>query len=163
MTAFAQVVLDAGPDQELADGFVSGAARARLQLFLQGALGVLLVDRCCRRPYLQLEPNFATLLGLCGEMCPGEYRPADEQARREASAKMLVSMVQRDSDARLGLVQSGSLRSIMGLLTPTGTCVRVGRCASGGAYLYFNWNATSIGHAFEFGSRCVSKLEHSMC
>jgi hypothetical protein len=34
---------------------VSESVRARLQRNLLGALAVLLVDRCCRRPYLQLE------------------------------------------------------------------------------------------------------------
>jgi hypothetical protein len=116
---------------------VAPGARARLQLFLQGALGVLLVDRAARRPYLLAEPGFATLFALaatststinpdggCNSSGEGTGAAAelaaDERARREAAAKSLVSLVQRDADARLALIESGALRSVMGLLNPTG-------------------------------------------
>lgn len=48
-----------------AEGVVYEGARNRYQVFLLGALSVLLVDRNCRRPYLLQEPDYATLFMLC--------------------------------------------------------------------------------------------------
>ena len=53
---------------------------------------MLLVDRCCRRPYIQMEPNFATLFTLCRNL--DGYRPADAERRREVAAKILTSLIQ---------------------------------------------------------------------
>ncbi|GFH26691.1 uncharacterized protein HaLaN_24880, partial [Haematococcus lacustris] len=48
------------------------------------------------------------------------YRQEDEIARRETAAKVLTSLIQRDGDARHSLIASGSLRSVLALLNPTG-------------------------------------------
>lgn len=40
-------------------------ARNEYQRFTLGALSILLVDKEHRAPYLEAEPNFATLLTLC--------------------------------------------------------------------------------------------------
>ncbi len=66
-----------GSDGPTGGEVLTESARARLQLHLLGGLAVLLVDRWCRRPYLQQEGDFATLFAMCKQM-PG-YRPLDEQ------------------------------------------------------------------------------------
>ncbi len=113
-----QTFPDPEPGESLPEGMVAESARARLQLHQLGALAVLLVDRCCRRPYLQQEGDFATLFAMCKQL-PG-YRPQDEQIRRETSAKVLTSLMQRDGEARLALIRSGSLRQVLTLLNPQG-------------------------------------------
>lgn len=42
------------------------------------------------------------------------------QARRETSAKVLTSLIQRDGEARVALIKSGALKSVLSLLNPTG-------------------------------------------
>eukprot|EP00983_Pelagomonas_calceolata_P113246 1159965-Pelagomonas_calceolata.AAC.3 len=74
--------------------------------------------RCCRRPYFALENNFHTLFAMCKPM-PG-YKDSDAQSRRETSAKILTSLIQRDVEARKLLVTSGALKSVLELLNPEG-------------------------------------------
>ncbi|MEW5306191.1 MAG: hypothetical protein WDW36_008675 [Sanguina aurantia] len=92
--------------------------RDQFQAFLIGALAVQMVDRTCRRPYLALEPDFATLFSLCANL--DGYGDAAAANRRETSAKMLASVVQRDPAGRRCLVSSGSLKSVLALLNPVG-------------------------------------------
>ena len=68
-------------------------------------------SRCCRRPYFQQEGDFNTLFTLCKAL-PG-YKDSDAAARREASAKVLTSLVQRDAEARRLLITSGSLKAVL--------------------------------------------------
>lgn len=97
---------------------VSEAHRDDLQAFLLGALSVLLVDRQCRKPLIEAEPNAATLFRFCQDL-PG-YSPEWAAARREAAARIIVSMLQRDHDARRQLVRSGGIASVLELLEPKG-------------------------------------------
>ena len=52
---------------------------------------MLLVDRCCRRPFIALEPNFAVLFELCKNI--EGYRPRDAEYRRVTAAKASVRAV----------------------------------------------------------------------
>ncbi len=79
-----------------------------------GALAVLLVDRSCRQPYIQLEPNWSTLFAMAGWL-PGYNKPW-ATARREAAAKVLSSAMQRDGEARARLIESGALKAVLALL-----------------------------------------------
>ncbi|GFH14010.1 uncharacterized protein HaLaN_09983 [Haematococcus lacustris] len=62
--------------------------------------------------------DFSTLFMLARSATG--YRQEDEIARRETAAKVLTSLIQRDGDARHSLIASGSLRSVLALLNPTG-------------------------------------------
>ncbi len=97
-------------------GAVAESQRNRYQSYLVGALSVLLIDRNCRRAYLQQEPEFATLFTLARNL--EGYAAAAAAARREAAAKLLTTLVQRDADARRSLIASGALRNVMALLNP---------------------------------------------
>lgn len=97
-------------------GAVLESQRNRYQSYLVGALSVLLIDRNCRRAYLQQEPEFATLFTLARNL--EGYAAAAAAARREAAAKLLTTLVQRDADARRSLIASGALRNVMALLNP---------------------------------------------
>ncbi len=68
------------------DGTATISQRATLQHHLVGALAMLLVDRCCRKPYITLEPNFGTLFELCKNL--DGYRVEDTKQRRETAAKV---------------------------------------------------------------------------
>ena len=70
----------------LPEGGATETQRATLQKHLLGALAMLLVDRSCRRPYILLEPSFATLFELCKDL--EGYRPEDAASRRETAAKV---------------------------------------------------------------------------
>mmetsp|Transcript_26929 Transcript_26929/g.69418 ORF Transcript_26929/g.69418 Transcript_26929/m.69418 type:complete len:871 (-) Transcript_26929:1245-3857(-) len=109
---------EASAEGSQASGTITESMRAKLQQFLLGALAVMLVDRCCRRPYFALENNFHTLFAMCKPM-PG-YKDSDAQSRRETSAKILTSLIQRDVEARKLLVTSGALKSVLELLNPEG-------------------------------------------
>lgn len=56
------------------------------------------------------------------------YDAAASAHRREASAKLLTSLVQRDADARRHLIVNGCLKQILGLLNPK-VCLCVRTCA----------------------------------
>eukprot|EP00798_Chlamydomonas_sp_ICE-L_P023775 gene23775-9334_t len=99
-------------------GSATDTQRSLMQRNLLGGLAVLLIDRCCRRPYLSLEPDFHTLFGLLKDL--DDYAERDAQTRRETAAKVLASLVQRDADARHSLVSSGSLKSVLANIDPTG-------------------------------------------
>lgn len=99
-----------------AAGALPEAQRNKYQSFLLGALSVLLIDRNCRRAYLQQEPEFGTLFVLARNL--DGYEPGHAAARREAAAKLLTTMVQRDADARRSLIASGALRNVISLLNP---------------------------------------------
>jgi hypothetical protein len=87
-----------------------------LQACLLGALSVLMVDRACRKPLLALQPDLALLLQLCDEM-PGYEIQAWAAGRREAAAKLLTSLVQRDADVRMSLIRNGCLKRVLQLLS----------------------------------------------
>jgi hypothetical protein len=103
-------------DESLPPGTMTESQRAMMQKHLLGALAMLLVDKCCRRPYLQMEPDFHTLFALCRHI--EGYKPLDSQYRRETAAKVLTSLCQRDQEARKSLVTSGSLKHVLDLLGP---------------------------------------------
>lgn len=79
-----------------------------------GALCILLVDKDCRAPYVEKEPNFATILTLC-EIQEG-YNDKYTAYHREVAAKTALSMVIRDPATRLGLVRSKTLKRILSLI-----------------------------------------------
>ena len=76
-----------GEAEAVADvGSVTESLRSTFQRHLIGALAMLLVDRDCRRPCIELEPNFATLFELCKDI--EGYRAQDAKHRRETAAKV---------------------------------------------------------------------------
>ena len=79
-----------------------------LQEALLGSLAMLLIDRSCRRPYIQLEPDYITLFTLCKNL--EGYSVVAAKARRETSAKILASLMQRDPEARRSLILTGGER-----------------------------------------------------
>ena len=97
-------------------GTMTESQRSTMQKHLLGALAMLLVDRCCRRPYIHMEPDFNTLFSLCRNI--DGYKPADSKYRRETAAKVLTSLCQRDQEARKSLISSGSLKHVLDLLGP---------------------------------------------
>ncbi|GIL66635.1 hypothetical protein Vafri_20126 [Volvox africanus] len=108
----------AGGGRNTSNNSVPEAQRNRFQSFLLGALSVLLIDRNCRKAYVQQEPEFGTLFMLAKNL--EGYAPDAAAARRETAAKLLTTMVQRDADARRSLIASGALRSVISLLNPKG-------------------------------------------
>lgn len=56
--------------------------------------------------------------------CLSRYDPAAAAHRREAAAKLLTSMVQRDADARRHLIINGCLKQVLGLLNPRVSLVK---------------------------------------
>lgn len=80
-----------------------------------GALSVLIVDRACRDPLMAAEPSCATLFELCSNLEGYEDR-AWAATRREAAAKAITSLLQRDHDARKELMMMGGISQILGLL-----------------------------------------------
>lgn len=80
-----------------------------------GALSVLIVDRACREPLIAAEPSCATLFELCSDL-EGYDDRSWAATRREAAAKAITSLVQRDHDARMQLVLMGGIQQILHLL-----------------------------------------------
>ena len=74
----------------------------------------MMVDRCCRIQLLDCEPDLTTLLRLCRQEEGEDSVTVSE--RRVISAKMLASLVQRDHEIRMHLVQSGGLLSVLEIL-----------------------------------------------
>lgn len=103
---------------------------------------MLLKHRCCRRPYFALENNFHTLFTLCKPL-PG-YKDSDAQSRRETSAKMLTSLIQRDVEARKLLVSSGALKSVLNLLNPDGAFAITGTVFMGILFLFLFGEAAHL-------------------
>eukprot|EP00803_Ostreobium_quekettii_P006067 evm.model.scf_440.6 EVM.evm.TU.scf_440.6 scf_440:39552-53991(-) len=94
------------------------AMRNDLQAFLLGALSVLVVDRVCRVPLLEAEPDMSTLFDMCKDL-PG-YSGSWGQERRLLSAKTLTCITQRDHDVRMKIVENGRILSILSFLKNAG-------------------------------------------
>ena len=75
----------------------------------------MMIDRRCRIQLLSCEPDLTTLLRLCRQE-EGEENSITVIERRVTSAKMLASLVQRDHEIRMHLVQSGGLMSVLEIL-----------------------------------------------
>lgn len=86
-----------------------------LQARLLGSLSVLLVDRECRRPLLNLDPGSQCLFELCYNL-PGYADKAWAATRRETAAKAITSLIQRDHDARSQLILTGGIGRVLELL-----------------------------------------------
>jgi hypothetical protein len=80
-----------------------------------GALSILLVDRQCRRPWIQVEPGAALLFDLASDL-EGYADAKWVVSRRCAAAKCLTSVMQRDHEARVTLVGAGGILRILSLL-----------------------------------------------
>jgi hypothetical protein len=80
-----------------------------------GALSVLIVDRACRQPLIAAEPGCATLFELSSNL-EGYDDVAWSATRREAAAKAITALLQRDHDARMQLMLMGGLSRILALL-----------------------------------------------
>lgn len=80
-----------------------------------GSLSVLIVDQACRRPLISMEPGLDTLFSLSMPL-PGYADKAWAAARREAAAKAITSLVQRDHDARMQLMMTGGVPKLLALL-----------------------------------------------
>lgn len=86
-----------------------------LQACVLGALSVLIVDRACRDALVAAEPSCATLFELCSNLDGYEDR-AWIATRREAAAKAILSLLQRDHSARTELTMMGGIAQILALL-----------------------------------------------
>lgn len=86
-----------------------------LQACVLGALSVLIVDRACRDALVAAEPSCATLFELCSNLEGYEDR-AWIATRREAAAKAILSLLQRDHSARTELTMMGGIAQILALL-----------------------------------------------
>lgn len=80
-----------------------------------GSLSVMLVDAACRRPLVALEPDCNTLFQLSSNL-DGYADRAWAAARREAAAKAITSLTQRDHDARMQLIVKGGIPKVLDLL-----------------------------------------------
>eukprot|EP00210_Caulerpa_lentillifera_P000601 g582.t1 len=96
--------------QEVITSF-SSTDSTQIQEFALGALSVLLTDRCCRMQFLESKTSLTTLLSLCQDQGSSTI-----QEQRTLSAKLLMSIVQRDHEVRLRLIQDGGLKIILELL-----------------------------------------------
>lgn len=75
----------------------------------------MLVDAACRRPLIALEPACDTLFHMSGNL-PGYADKAWAASRREAAAKVITSLIQRDHDARMQLIITGGIVKVLTLL-----------------------------------------------
>ena len=80
-----------------------------------GALSVLLVDRQCRKPFIRAEPGCGVLLQMCKEL-EGYRDQVWAASRRAAASRCVTSLMQRDHEARLALVDSGGIAEVLQLL-----------------------------------------------
>lgn len=85
------------------------------QACVLGALSVLIVDRACRQPLIAAEPGCGTLFDLSRHLEGYEDR-AWAASRREAAAKAITSLVQRDHEARTQLMLMGGISQVLSLL-----------------------------------------------
>jgi hypothetical protein len=86
-----------------------------VQACVLGALSVLIVDRTCRQPLIEAEPSCGTLFELASNLEGYEDR-AWAGLRREAAAKAITSLVQRDHEARTQLMMMGGINQVLTLL-----------------------------------------------
>lgn len=86
-----------------------------MQACVLGALSVLIVDRACRQPLIAAEPSCATLFELSSNL-KGYQDRVWAATRREAAAKALTSLLQRDHDARTQLMMMGGINQVLSLL-----------------------------------------------
>lgn len=93
-----------------------------LQANVLGALSVMLIDRQCRVPFVKLEPACTTLFTMCKNM-EGYSDAKSTAARREAAAKAINSLMQRDHDARTQLIETGNMKAVLQLLDPEVKCM----------------------------------------
>jgi hypothetical protein len=149
---------EALPGDYVAAGRCSQTQRDQLQACVLGALSVMIIDRwvdgpglavrsgagalaecmsvppqtgahrACRQPLIEAEPSCGTLFEMCSNL-PGYEDRAWAAARREAAAKALTSLVQRDHDSRMQLVLMGGLTNILGLLDSK-VCTLLHECAA---------------------------------
>jgi hypothetical protein len=87
-----------------------------------GALSVLIVDRACRQPLTAAEPSCATLFELSSDLEGYEDR-SWAAARREAAAKAITSLMQRDHEARSQLIMMGGINQILAQLEAKVGCL----------------------------------------
>lgn len=96
------------------------------QACVLGALSVLIVDKACRQPLIAAEPACSTLFELSSNL-EGCEDHAWVAARREAAAKAITSLLQRDHEARKELMLMGGINSILSLLdAKVSNCMRSG-------------------------------------
>lgn len=86
-----------------------------MQACVLGAFSVLIVDRACRQPLIESEPSCGTLFELSSNLDGYEDR-GWAATRREAAAKAITSLMQRDHEARMQLVMMGGINQILTLL-----------------------------------------------
>lgn len=86
-----------------------------MQACVLGALSVLIVDHTCRQPLIDAEPSCATLFDLASNLEGYEDR-AWAALRREAAAKAITSLIQRDHEARIQLMMMGGINQVLTLL-----------------------------------------------
>jgi hypothetical protein len=95
---------------------------ACLQACVLGALSVLIVDRACRQPLIAAEPSCGTLFELSSDLEGYEDR-SWAATRREAAAKAVTSLMQRDHDARSQLIMMGGINQILAQLEAKVRCL----------------------------------------
>lgn len=76
---------------------------------------MLIVDHTCRQPLIDAEPSCAALFELASNLEGYEDR-AWAALRREAAAKAITSLIQRDHQARIQLVMMGGINQVLALL-----------------------------------------------
>eukprot|EP00879_Flechtneria_rotunda_P023560 GHRR01024925.1.p1 GENE.GHRR01024925.1~~GHRR01024925.1.p1 ORF type:complete len:713 (+),score=291.71 GHRR01024925.1:1579-3717(+) len=93
--------------------------RTVMQASVLGSLSVLVVDRACRKPLIAMEPCYDTLFQLSSNL-QGYTDRRWAAARREAAAKTILSMVQRDHEARKQLMLHGGITKVLEMLDSKG-------------------------------------------
>lgn len=86
-----------------------------------GSLSVMLVDAACRRPLVAMEPGCDVLFRLSSNL-EGYADRAWAAARKEAAAKAITSLIQRDHEARAQLIATGGIAKILNLLESKVRC-----------------------------------------
>lgn len=69
---------------------------------------MLMVDRCCRIQLLKDDPDLKTILSLC--------QSHGDASLRVVASKLLLSLVQRDSEIRMRLAESEALEIVLEIL-----------------------------------------------
>eukprot|EP00191_Tetraselmis_sp_GSL018_P024515 CAMPEP_0177627972 /NCGR_PEP_ID=MMETSP0419_2-20121207/31498_1 /TAXON_ID=582737 /ORGANISM="Tetraselmis sp., Strain GSL018" /LENGTH=1910 /DNA_ID=CAMNT_0019129181 /DNA_START=17 /DNA_END=5750 /DNA_ORIENTATION=+ len=96
---------------------ISETDRDSVQEMVTGALAMLLIDRSCRVPLITLEPDLATFMRMCSVL--EGYSNEKTAERRINIARILCSMIQRDSEVRHSLISNGQLRTMVNLMADT--------------------------------------------
>lgn len=86
-----------------------------LQASVLGSLSVMMVDAACRRPLVAMEPGCDVLFMLSSNL-EGYADKAWAAGRREAAAKAITNLIQRDHEARTQLISTGGIARILDLL-----------------------------------------------